>query len=104
MQYDRPPISFDGSAVGIPDLDGFQLRFRAYDYGVISLALSKPFAGDWPELLGIGQGLMESPELEQRAEGVCRHLMNRIHPALLGLRPTLLSLFSTGCALAALGC
>ncbi|MBW8868065.1 MAG: hypothetical protein JF610_12180 [Acidobacteria bacterium] len=49
VQYDKPPISFDGSAVGIPDLDGFQLRFRAYDYGVISLALSKPFAGDWPE-------------------------------------------------------
>jgi hypothetical protein len=91
VQYDKPPISFDGSAVGIPDLDGFQLRFRAYDYGVISLALSKPFAGDWPELLGIGQGLMESPELEQRAEAICRHVLNRIQGACVGIHAALLS-------------
>src|SRR6516225_11699513 len=53
VQYEKPPISFDGTAVDIPELDGFQVRFRAYDYGVISIALSKGFSGDWSELLAI---------------------------------------------------
>src|SRR5262245_63145264 len=55
VQYDKPPISFDGAAVGIPELDGFQVRFRAYDYGVISIALTRPLAGSWSELVGVGQ-------------------------------------------------
>src|SRR5438034_1630439 len=50
VQYDKPPITFDGSAVGIAELDGFQVRFRAYDYGVISVALWRPFAGESSEL------------------------------------------------------
>ena len=91
VQYDKPPVSFDGRAVGLPTLDGFQVRFRAYDYGVISIALSKPFAGSWPALLDVGQSLIESAELEQRAEGACRALLDRLRPALLGARPALLS-------------
>jgi hypothetical protein len=91
VQYDKPPISFDGAAIGIPELDGFQVRVRAYDYGVFSIALSKGFSGDWSELVGIGQTLIENPELEQRAEGVCRQLLDRMREALVGVRPTLLS-------------
>jgi hypothetical protein len=91
VQYDKPPVSFGGSAIGLPELDGFQARFRAYDYGVISIALSKPFAGDWAALLDVGQALIESAELEQRAEGACRQLIDRLGPALIGARPTLLS-------------
>jgi hypothetical protein len=91
VQYDKPPISFDGGAIGVPELDGFQVRFRAYDYGVISIALSKVFAGEWSELVGVGQTLIESPELEQRAEALCRQLIDRARPALVGVRSTLLS-------------
>jgi hypothetical protein len=91
VQYDKPPVSFPGTAVGVPDLDGFQVRFRAYDYGVISVALTRPFAGAWHELLTIGQQVIESVELEQRAESVCRHLIERLRPALVGTRSTLLS-------------
>jgi hypothetical protein len=91
VQYDKPPISFDGSAVGIPALDEFRVRFRAYDYGVVSLALSKDFTCDWPELLGVGQSLIEDPELERRAEAVCRELLVRLQPAIVGARERLLS-------------
>ena len=41
VQYAHPPISIDGQAVGIPDVGGFQVRFRLFDYGVISLALTR---------------------------------------------------------------
>jgi len=91
VQYENPPLSFDGATVDIPELDGFQVRFRAYDYGVISVGLSRAFSGDWSELLAVGQTLIESPELEQRAEDVCRRFVDRIKPALEGLRPAFLS-------------
>ena len=73
VQYDKPPVSFDGSAIGIGELDGFQVRLRAYDYGVVSIALSRAFSGDWPELVAVGQKLIENAELEQRAEGDGAH-------------------------------
>jgi hypothetical protein len=91
VQYDKPPVTFDGGVVGIAELDRFQVRFRAYDYGVISIALSRPFTGDWSELMALGQSLIENDELEQRAEAACRHLLNRIGPALTGLRAALLA-------------
>jgi hypothetical protein len=91
VQYEKPPVSFDGAAIGVASLDGFQVRFRAYDYGVISIALSKGFCGDWSELLTIGQTLIENVELEQRAENVCRQALARLRPALVGLREALLS-------------
>jgi hypothetical protein len=91
VQYDKPPISFDGSAVGIPELDGFQVRFRAYDYGVVSLALVRDFSCDWPELIGVGQSLIEDPELERRAEAVCRQLLTTLGPAITGARASFLS-------------
>jgi hypothetical protein len=92
VQYDKPPVSFDGSAIGLPELDGFQVRLRAYDYGVVSIALSRGFAGDWRELVGLGQTLVENAELEQRAEDVVRQLVQgRLRTALLGARESFLS-------------
>lgn len=91
VQYEKPPVSFDGAAVDVADLDGFQVRFRVYDYGVISIALSTGFCGDWSELLTIGQALIENAELEQRAENTCRQALTRLRPALVGLREALLS-------------
>src|SRR5580765_2823092 len=41
IQYEKPPLSFDGDLLGVPAVDGFKARFRAYDYGVISIALSR---------------------------------------------------------------
>jgi hypothetical protein len=91
VQYDNPPVSFDGAAIGIPELDGFQVRLRAYDYGVISIALSRGFAGSWGELVALGQRLVENAELEQRAEDVVRQLVQRLQSALLEVREPFLS-------------
>jgi hypothetical protein len=91
VQYDKPPLSFDGAAIGIAELEGFQVRLRTYDYGVVSVALSRDFCGDWDALLRVGQTLIENDEFEQRAEGVCRRLIDRLQPALIGAHGTLLS-------------
>jgi hypothetical protein len=91
VQYEKPPLSFDGEVVGLGELDGFRVRVRVYDYGVISLALVRSFAGSWSELVAVGQDLIESPELEQRAEQACRAIVARLRPALKGYRDALLS-------------
>jgi hypothetical protein len=90
VQYENPPVSFDGGAVDVPTLDGFQVRFRAYDYGVISLALSSAVSGPWSELLSIGQTLIENAELEQHAEDVCRQVAARLRAALTDPRTVVL--------------
>ena len=91
VQYDKPPVSFDGSVLGIGEIDGFQVRLRAYDYGVVSIALSRAFSGDWPELVAQGQTLIENAELEQRAEAAARTVVDRLRPALVGARSSFLS-------------
>src|SRR5258708_35059688 len=45
VQYDKPPLSFDGDAGGVAELDGLPVRVRRYRYGVLPLPLSRPCAG-----------------------------------------------------------
>ena len=88
IQYDKPPLSFDGEVVGLHEVDGFKARIRLYDYGVVSIALTRPFSGSWGDLVGLGQTLIESDELEQRAEAMCQTIVERTRAALIGLRAT----------------
>jgi len=91
VQYDKPPLSFDGEMLGIGAIDGFRPRFRVYDYGVISIALTRPFVGEWSELVTLGQTLIENVELEQRAETLARSMAERLKPSLKGRHDHFLS-------------
>ena len=86
IQYEKPPLSFDGELVGAPPVDDFKTRFRVYDYGVISLALSRPFSGSWSAFVSEGRRLVENVDLEQRAEMLCRLVAARLRPALIDYR------------------
>jgi hypothetical protein len=91
VQYDRPPLSFDGDVVGVPQVEAFRVRLRVYDYGVISVALTRPFSGSWSDVAAVGQTLIENVEFEQRAERLCATVAERLGPALVGQRATQLS-------------
>jgi hypothetical protein len=91
VQYQQAPLLFDGSVVAMTGLDGFQLAFRIFDYGVISLRLSKPFSGTWSDLSRTAQLLVENEALERQAEAACRALAERLRPSLSKPRQTLLS-------------
>ena len=43
VQYQQPPLWFDGAAVDIPSIDGFRVGFKVFDYGIISLRLTREF-------------------------------------------------------------
>jgi hypothetical protein len=51
----KPPLSFNGDVIGIGESEGFRSRIRVYDYGVVSVALQRPFDGTSPELAILAQ-------------------------------------------------
>jgi hypothetical protein len=91
VQYERPPLSFDGELIGVPDIGGLRPRLRIYEYGVISLSLSRPFSGSWSDLVSLGQELIENDELGRLAETACRTVVARLAAALNDPRPEFLS-------------
>jgi hypothetical protein len=91
VRYFQPPVIVDGSALGVPTLGAFKVRLKFYDYGVISLMLSQPFAGSWSDLVRLGQDLIESEPLETNAAAVTQRVVDAVRGALSGVRASFLS-------------
>ena len=84
VQYAKPPLLLDGDALHAGTIDGLAPRFKLFDYGVVSLALTRPFAGTWIELIDAGQPLIDGDRLAREAEACCRRLLARLGPVLVG--------------------
>jgi hypothetical protein len=82
VRYQTAPLQIDGEKLGFGDLEGFQVRVKVFDYGVISLSLSRRFAGTWDDLIGFAHRLGGESGLEAGAEALCRDVVARIHGAL----------------------
>jgi hypothetical protein len=91
FQYSTPPVVVEGEPLGIQEVDGFRPRLKFFDYGVVSLALTRGFSGSWPELLALTQKYIENEALEQRAEAICREVCARLGRVLTAARETHLS-------------
>ena len=50
VQYQEAPLAIDAEAVALGRIDGCQVRFKVFDYGVISVALTRPLPTSWLEL------------------------------------------------------
>jgi hypothetical protein len=91
VQYQQPPLWFDGAAVDIETIDGFRASFKLFDYGIISLRLTRDFRGSWPELAEVSHQLIENEVLERQAEQACRAVADRLKNAMVDPRQTLLT-------------
>jgi hypothetical protein len=91
VQYQEPPLWFEGGAVDAPAIDGFRTGFKIFDYGIISLRLTRDFEGSWPQLAEASHQLIENEALERQAEQACRAVADRLKPAMREPRQTLLS-------------
>jgi hypothetical protein len=78
VRYQQPPLLFDAAAVGAPSIDGFQVSFKVFDYGVISLRLTRAFDGTWRDLADASDRLVENEALERQAEQACRSVAGRL--------------------------
>jgi hypothetical protein len=61
--YANPPVAAVGADVGVDPIAGCVVEVRFYDYGVLSLRLSKPFAGAWADLGRLGSEFIENEQL-----------------------------------------
>jgi len=91
VQYQVPPLMIDGDTVGLPSIEGFSARFKFFDYGVVSLALSRSFSGEWTDVVRFGQEYIENAILETRAEESIRQMVTRCAAAMARVRPSWLS-------------
>jgi hypothetical protein len=84
VRYIQPPVVADGAALDEPKLGDFKVRVKFFDYGVVSLALTRPFAGGWPDLVAVGQELIENESLQAAAEAAFQRMLRRIGSSLDG--------------------
>ncbi|HEU4694743.1 MAG TPA: hypothetical protein VFS23_40530 [Vicinamibacterales bacterium] len=91
VQYQQPPLTLEGAAIGVPDALGFTVRFKLFDYGVISVALARPLPGTWAEVIECGLALQDDPRLASTCESLCRDLIARLRPALTSPHDDLVS-------------
>src|SRR6187431_1749649 len=86
VQYEQAPLTIDGGAIGLPEALGFTVRFKLFDYGVISVALTRPIPGTWPELVDCGITLQDDARLGATSESLARDLITRLEPAMTSPR------------------
>ena len=91
LQYQQPPLTFDASALGIGDMNGFPVRVKAFDYGVLSLAVTRPLPESWDEAFAAGLEWQDNAELAQAAEQLCREMLSRIQATVSRPRDNFLS-------------
>jgi hypothetical protein len=72
--------------VGISPPAGFDLRFKIFDYGVVSVALTRPLPTEWDALLRLAIDCHDNRTLMTQAEGLVRVLLDRIASALAHAR------------------
>lgn len=91
LQYQTPPLVVEADHAGIRVPDGFRGRFKFFDYGVVSIALSQPFSGAWADLVTISLEYIENAALETQAEEAVRAVVGRCSQAITNGRPAFLS-------------
>ena len=91
VQYAQPPIAFDGTAVHAPDIGGFRVRFKTFDYGVISVSLTRPVPPTWDALLENGLTWHDNLSLAAAADAACRALVTQLADAVNHPRSDFLS-------------
>src|SRR5688572_25771757 len=87
VRYQQPPLLFEGVGVDVPSIERFRVTFKVFDYGIISLRLTREFHGTWPELADASDQLVENEALERQAEQACRRVAERLTHAATDPRP-----------------
>ena len=91
LQYQQPPVVIEASAIGAGEIEGFRARLKVFDYGVVSVALTRLLRADWDALLDAGLQWHDNPVLASAAERLCRDLQRRIAHAVSRPRSSFLS-------------
>jgi hypothetical protein len=91
VQYRQAPLIIDGEALGLAETMGFRVRFKVFDYGVISVALVRSLPSTWSELNESALAWHDDTQLQASAQSLCRDLMRRLDSAMTAARTDLVT-------------
>ena len=91
LQYQQPPLALDGSVIGVGEVEGCRVRFKVFDYAVVSVALSEELPEAWDQLLEQGLAWHDNASRADQAERLCRDLLTHIPGAVSGPRDDFLT-------------
>lgn len=91
VAYQRAPLVADGAVFGWAQLDSYKVRVKLFDYGAISLMLTRPFSGSWQELMALSQQLADGDDLGRKASDLLQNVIGQVRDGLRGLRESILT-------------
>jgi hypothetical protein len=82
VRFERPPVVEYPEPVALATGQRFEARIKYFDYGVISVELQLHFEADWPDLIGLSNRWVLSPEIERCSAEVLRTKLEKAATAL----------------------
>ena len=83
VRYERPPVVEPIEALVLESGEKLQGQIKYYDYGVLSVVLELPFAGDWDTLVRLGSRWVWDVDFAGHASRIVRQRLERAAPALV---------------------
>jgi hypothetical protein len=83
VQYQRPPVEETLEPLVLESGERLAGEIKYYDYGVVSLELSLPFAGDWDTLIQLSCRWTSDTNFEKIASRIVQQKLERAAPALI---------------------
>jgi len=83
VRYQRPPVVEPIEALVLESGERLEGQIKYYDYGVLSVVLELPFAGDWDKLVRLGSRWVWDVDFAGHASRIVREKLQRAAPALV---------------------
>jgi hypothetical protein len=83
VRYQRPPVVEPIEALVLESGERLEGQIKYYDYGVLSVVLELPFAGDWDALVRLGSRWVWDVDFAGHASRIVRQKLARAAPALV---------------------
>lgn len=91
VRYERPPVVEAVEPLVLESGERLEAEIKYYDYGVLSVVLELPFAGDWDTLVRLGSRWVSDVDFAGHASRIVRQKLQRAAPALIKPYPDWLS-------------
>src|ERR1700690_222106 len=83
VRYQRPPVVEPIDTLVLESGERVEGQIKYYDYGVLSVVLELPFAGDWDALVRLGSRWVWDVDFAGHASRIVRQKLERAAPALV---------------------
>ncbi len=81
VRYQRPPVVEGIEPLVLESGERLEGQIKYYDYGVLSVVLELPFAGDWDKLVRLGSRWVWDVDFAGHASRIVREKLQRAAPA-----------------------